>query len=170
MAYSTLWQFLEPQIGLQRIDESSTTQNHPLGTRRRAKDTGSNSNGEGDFVYAKGVAGTAVGSVVVYNEDDYSTVLLGPDMIGQVGISMSANVAGQFGWYQVRGKAVGRVLAGFVDNANVYATATPGSVDDAVVAGDRVKRCKGASAIDVPAVGMAELELDAPFVDDGTAA
>jgi hypothetical protein len=83
---------------------------------------------------------------------------------------MSANVAGQYGWYQIYGKAVGKALTGFVDDANVYATATAGSVDDAVVSGDRVKNAKGASALDAPATGMAEFEIHYPCMDDGLAA
>jgi hypothetical protein len=83
---------------------------------------------------------------------------------------MGANVASSYGWYQIFGKAVGKVLASFADNANCYATATAGSIDDAVVAGDRVKNCKGASAIDTPATGLAELEIQYPYMDDGLAA
>ena len=83
---------------------------------------------------------------------------------------MSICVANEFGWYQIQGKAVGKALAGFVDNANVYATATAGSVDDAVVAGDRVKEAKGASAVGTPSAGLAEFEIARPFMDDGLAA
>ncbi len=155
---------------MQPIDSTSTTQNHPLGTHVKAVDKGKNANGEGEFVYAKGVANTAVGSWVTLHEDDYSTTLLAANDIGQVGIAMSANVANQYGWYQVRGKAVGKALSGYVDNALVYATATAGSVDDAVVSGDRVKKALGASALDAPATGMAEFEIDYPFMDDGSAA
>jgi hypothetical protein len=170
MAYSTNWQISSPIIGLPTISDHSTTQGAPLGTVVKAVDRGTNQNGEGEFIYLKGVANTVAGSVVRYDEDDYSTTLLGADMIGQVAVALSACVAGEYGWYQIKGKAVAKVLAGFLDNANVYATATAGSVDDAVVAGDRVKKCKGASAIDGPAVGFAELEIDRPFVDDGLAA
>lgn len=126
--------------------------------------------GTGEFIYLQGAANTAVGSWVVYNADDYSTTLLGPDMIGPVAVAMAPVVAGQFGWYQIQGKAIGKVLAGFLDNANVYATATAGSVDDAVVAGDRIKNAKGASAIGVPSAGLAEFEISRPFVDDALAA
>jgi hypothetical protein len=84
---------------------------------------------------------------------------------------MSANVAGpNYGWYQIGGKAVGKALTGFADNGLVFATSTAGSIDDAVVAGDRVKKAIGASALDGPATGMAEFELDRPFMDDATAA
>lgn len=126
--------------------------------------------GAGEFIFLKGVASTAVGSWVRYDEDDWSTTLLAADMIGQVAVAMSANVASQYGWYQIKGKAVGKVLTGYLDNALVYATATAGSVDDAVVAGDRVKKAKGASAIGTPSAGLAEFEIDRPWVDDATAA
>ena len=79
-----------------------------------------------------GAANTAVGSWVRYTEDDFGTTLLGADMIGQVAVAMAANVAGQYGWYQIKGKAVGKCLSGYADNGLVYATATAGSVDDAV--------------------------------------
>jgi hypothetical protein len=126
--------------------------------------------GGGEFIYLKGLAATAVGSWVTYNASDYTTTLLAANAIGPVAVSMSANVANQYGWYQISGKAVGLVLAGFADNANVYATSTAGSVDDAVVAGDRVKIAKGASAVGTPAAGQAYFEIHRPFSDDGLAA
>ena len=139
----------------------------PLGTIVRAVDP---TYGAGEFIYLKGVASTAVGSWVTYNDDDYSTALLAANAIGPVAVAMSANVANQYGWYQIQGKAIGKALTGFVDNANVYATSTAGSVDDAVVAGDRVKNAKGASAVDTPSTGLAEFEIDYPVMDDGLAA
>lgn len=159
-----------PILGAQPIDETSTTQRHPLGTIVRATDVATTAYGEGEFIYLKGVASTVLGSIVLYNPDDFSTSLLAANDIGPVAVSMSANVASQYGWYQISGKAVGKVLAAFADNGNCYATATAGSVDDAIVAGDRVKCMKGASAIDTPSTGLAELEISRPFMDDGLAA
>ena len=156
-----------PIVGTQAIASNSTTQQHPLGAIVVADDP---VYGSGEFIYLKGVASTAVGSWVTFNRDDGSTALLAANAIGPVAIAMSACVANEYGWYQISGKAVGLVLAGFADNANVYATATPGSVDDAVVAGDRVKSAKGASAIGTPAADQAEFEIDRPFMDDGLAA
>lgn len=169
MAYSTSWKPITPRLGLQPITETSTTQNHELGTIVTAKDFGSNANGTGDFIYLKGVASTVEGSWVTYSPDDHATALLAANAVGQVGIAMSANVASQYGWYQVRGKAVGKCLASYADNGLVYATATAGSVDDAAVAGDRVKQALGASAIDFPATGMAEFDIQMPYMDDGAA-
>ena len=151
----------------QPIADTSTTQKHRLGFRVKCHDA---TYGEGEFIYLQGVASTAVGSWVTFNLDDGTTALLAANAIGPVAIAMSANVASQYGWYQIYGKAVGKALTGFVDNANAYATATAGSVDDAVDAGDLVKNAKGASAVDTPSSGLAEFEIQYPFMDDGLTA
>lgn len=157
----------DERMGLQAIAETSTTQNAPLGTIVTAFDP---TYLAGEFIYLKGVASTVVGSWVTYNMDDGSTTLLAANAIGPVAVAMSINVASQYGWYQIQGKAVGKALTGYVDNALVYATATAGSIDDAVVAGDRVKNALGASAVDTPSTGLAEFEIARPWMDDATAA
>lgn len=168
MAYS----ILNPVLGYPKIAATSTapwtgggSALPPLGTIIQAVDP---TLGAGEFIFLKGVASTAVGSWVTYNPDDFSTTLLAANAIGPVAISMSANVASQYGWYQISGKASGLALASFADNANVYATATAGSVDDAVVAGDRVKNAVGASTI--VGAGLAEFEISRPWMDDAVAA
>tara|TARA_R110000787_G_scaffold89337_1_gene189204 strand:- start:663 stop:1163 length:501 start_codon:yes stop_codon:yes gene_type:complete len=153
-------------VGSQSIDETSTTQNHPLGTIVRATDTASTAYGAGEFIYLAGVASTVVGSFVTYNEDDHSSTLLVANAVGGVATAMSINVASSYGWYQITGKAVGKVKASFADNAACYGTSTAGSADDAVVAGDRIHRCISASAIDTPSTGLAELEMQRPSVDN----
>jgi hypothetical protein len=171
MAYTTDWQILDPKMRVQGISEVSTAQKHPLGTRVRAVDRGTNQNGEGEFIYLAGVTNCAVGSWVTFLMDSGTAVLLAANAIAPVAIAMSAvDAATKFGWFQVYGKAVGLALAGYLDNALVYATGTAGSVDDAVVAGDRVKCALGASALDGPATGMAEFEISYPYMDDGSAA
>jgi len=169
MAYSTDWQPVDPRIGMQPISTVSTTQNHPLGTIIRAVDRGSNSNGEGEFIYVKGVASGALGAWAGINTDDGSTTLATANGIYPlVGVMMSVlDATTDFGWCQISGKAVGLCLASFADNGNVYLTATAGSVDDADVAGDFVSNALGASAIDSPATGMAEFEISRPFTRDG---
>lgn len=154
-------------IGAQPFDQTSTVQKHPLGTIAEGNDP---TYGPGTFIYLKGVASTVLGSWVTFAYDDGATTLLAANAIGPVAVAMSANVANQYGWYQRRGKAVAKVAASFADNGNVYATATAGTADDAVVAGDRVKGAVGASAIDTPSTGLAEMEIDNPFMDDALAA
>jgi hypothetical protein len=159
-----------PIAGMQNIGDTSTTQNQVLGTIVQAVDVASTAYGAGEFVYLLGVASTVLGSFVTYNADDNSTALLVANAIGPVAVAMSINVASQYGWYQISGKAVGKALTGYADNALVFATATAGSIDDAVVAGDRVKLAKGASAVGTPSTGLAEFEIQRPFMDDATAA
>lgn len=92
-------------IGLQPIADTSTTQNHPLGTIITATDP---TLGGGEFIYLKGVASTVVGSIVNY-DDDFQTALDTSAVAGPsrpLAISMSANVASQYGWYQISGLAV----------------------------------------------------------------
>lgn len=169
MAYSTDWHHISQQLGLQPIAEVSTTQRHQLGLITQAVDKGSNQNGVGEFIYVKGVTNGAVGSVVGINADDGSvTLAVANGKYPLVGVLMSVlDAATDYGWAQITGKAVGLVLASFADNGDCYLTATAGSVDDADVAGDFIVGMKGASAIDGPATGMAELELSRARTTDG---
>ena len=101
MAYGTS----DPRIGSQAIATTDTVQNHPLGTIIRANDP---TYGDGEFIYLLGVASTTVGSVVTYDAATYQTVLsaVGGNIPRAVAISMSANVASSYGWYQISGQAV----------------------------------------------------------------
>ena len=145
----------------QNIDETSTTQKHALGEIVECKHT---SRGVGEFVYLQGLAATAVGTWVTYNSDDWSTALLTGSAKGPVAVAMSANVASQYGWYQIGGKASG-AAADVANNADVYIDTAAGVCDDAAVTGDRVQRAKWASADDT-STNLADVEIQRPFVDD----
>lgn len=162
MAYT----MINPIAGAQPIDEIAETQSpvHPLGQIVDAYDPDL---GFGEFVYLKGVVNTVLGSAVHFNRSDGTTTLAVANGIGPVAFAMGASVANTFAWYQITGKAVGRVLSGFLDNANCYLTSTAGSLDDTDVAGDYVNNCKGASAVGTPAANLAYLEIDRPFTSDG---
>lgn len=159
MAYRIL-----SNIGGQPIADTSASQRHPLGTTVTAVDP---AYGEGEFIYLLGAASTAARDWVTYNADDWTTTRLAANAIGPVAIAMSANVTNQYGWYQIRGKALGRCLTLFADNANVWCTGTAGAVDDTSVAGDGVNLAKGASLTVVDS-GYAEFEIHRPFVTDFT--
>lgn len=158
MSYHTI----EGRVIPQAINATSTTQKLELGTEVQAF---SPTYGIGTFIYLKGLNATAVGSWVTYNADDWTTTLAVANGVGPLGIAMSANLTGSFGWYQIAGKALGLALASFADNGDAYLTATAGSVDDADVAGDYVNRAKGASTI--VGAGLAEFEIARPSVSDG---
>ncbi|MBF0142712.1 MAG: hypothetical protein HQL59_04545 [Magnetococcales bacterium] len=84
------YKILDGVVGSQAIADTSTTQQHPLGTIVTAQDP---TYGAGEFIYLKGLATTAVGSWVTYNADDWTTTLLVADAVGPVAVAMSANRA-----------------------------------------------------------------------------
>lgn len=113
MAYS----LTTPYVGAQPIANTETVQKHPLGTIVRAYDP---TYGEGEFIYLLGVASTAVGSPVVYNTTGYQTALapVGTNLPQPVAFAMSANVASQYGWYQIGGRAIAKKTSGLALAAN----------------------------------------------------
>jgi len=150
-----------PLGGAQPIAETSTKQRHPLGTIVRAVDP---VYGEGEFIYAKGVVNTVVGSVAALNTYAGTTTLTVAGTRGPVGVAMSANVANQFGWYQVVGSAVvktGTVAA----NTPAYSTSTAGQLDDAVVSGDKLDAFVLKTANGTPAAGFAVAQIALPSMD-----
>lgn len=115
-------------IGAQGIAETSTTQNHVLGKIVRAvHDT----YGEGEFIYLLGVASTVEGSLVKYNATTYQTVLATntANQAVPVAVSMSANVASQYGWYQIEGNAViKKTTVAVTPQVKLYLSTTAGRV------------------------------------------
>jgi len=130
-----------------------------LGTR--VKDKQGN-----EFIYLQGVASCVAGSWVSFDEA-HVTTLLAANAKGRVAVAQAAvDATTEYGWFQIYGKATGKVLASFADNGLIFSTATAGSVDDAAVAGDLIVGAIGRSAIDTPSTGMAYAELNYPFATD----
>jgi hypothetical protein len=162
MAYT----IINPIAGMPAIDVIAEEQS-PVVALGQIVDAYDPDLGFGEFVYLKGLDSTVRGEAVHFNRSDGTTTLAVAGGIGPMAFAMGASVTGTFAWYQITGKAVGLVLAGFLDNANCYLTGTAGSLDDTDVAGDYVYNCKGASAVGTPAAGLAYLEIDRPFTNDG---
>lgn len=130
------------KIGYQNIADTSTTKNHPIGTIVRATDT---TYGEGEFIYLLGVASTAVGSLVTYNSATGATTLaaVGANKSFPIAVSMSANVALGYGWYQISGLAVAKktctvclvagVAVGILTTGLLAGTATGKELEGAIV-------------------------------------
>ena len=114
-------------VGCQPIADTSTTKQHALGTIVRAVDP---TYGEGEFIYLLGVASTTVGSIVNYKGTTYATALgyAGENVAGPLAIAMSANVASQYGWYQISGLAVASKSSGvsFAAAAKVAVSSSTG--------------------------------------------
>lgn len=87
--------------------------------------------GEGEFIYLLGVVGTLAGLMVSYNATTWQTTLT-PNTAKSafpIAVAMSANVANQFGWYQIAGiatilKTATQVLPG----VKIFQSATIGRV------------------------------------------
>lgn len=99
------YQPIESYVVEQAIADTSTTLKHPLGTIVKAVDS---TYGMGEFIYLLGVASTVVGSIVTYDPSTYLTTLsaVGGNIPRPIAVAMSANVASQYGWYQISGVAV----------------------------------------------------------------
>lgn len=149
-------------VGAQPMTERSTTQLFPLGTRVKAKDGGSTAYGVSEFIYVKGVASCAAKDWVVIPSDNFTLVRAVANSVGPVGVAMAALTASYYGWAQIYGKAIANCLTSFADNGYVYLTSTPGSIDDASVAGDWISGAVGASAAVVGDL-HAEFEIAYPF-------
>jgi hypothetical protein len=133
----------DPRIGTQPIANTEAAAYHPLGTIIRANDP---VYGDGEFIYLLGVASTIVGSVVTYDASTYQTVLcaVGGNIPRAVAISMSANVASSYGWYQISGQAVvaksctislvAGVAVGVLTTGLIAATGSGKEIQGAVVA------------------------------------
>jgi hypothetical protein len=119
-----------PQASVGALTTVDTAVTNPLGTRRR-DDAGN------EYIYLQGVASTAAGDVVTYDEA-FLTARSVASAVGPVAVALAAVLASQFGWYVIDGSATVNTSAAVADNAKLFLTATAGSVDDTSVAGDQI--------------------------------
>lgn len=146
-----------PGASIESVDSSQV---FPLGTTCEARNTTSGYLGE--FIYMQGVASCAAGSWVLLNYDNGVVSLLADTNAGGVGVAMAATVASTFGWFQIRGKASANLAASCADNAQLYTTATAGTVDDATAGQYQIYGARAASAVTSAAAG--EVEIHYPQV------
>lgn len=138
------WAIHSP-VGAQPILDTSTTQNHPLGTKAVATDP---TYGQGEFIYLKGIGSTVIGSLVTFDTTTLVTELSANTAgIGAAyAVAMSANVASQYGWYQVRGLAIIKKTAVAVSPAvALYQSATTSRVMSTVASGKQVVGARSAN-------------------------
>lgn len=139
------YKIVSPQIVPQMIADTSTTQMVPLGTIVRGVDP---TYGEGEFIYLLGVANTVVGILVSYNATTYQTTLLPSTAnLGTcVAVAMSANVASQYGWYQIGGLAVMKKTAvTCTPQGKIYISGTTGRIFITSTSGKQILGAKAAN-------------------------
>lgn len=148
-------------IGASPVDTIDDAARHVLGTIMPASDPVL---GGGEFIYLKGVASTQVGTLVDYDLlAGTTTITPATGGTGPVAVAMAATVANKFGWYQIAGIATVRAPNAMVVGADIYMlAATPGSVDDAVVANEGIIGAKAVSTTGVPSAGLARIAINRP--------
>lgn len=126
--------------------------------------------GVGEFIYLLGVASTVVGSLVTWGGASSGTptyqTALAPSTANidqPLAVAMSANVAGQYGWYQISGQAViatnGTLAAG---PGPVY-LAGSGQVTSTQANGKQVANAVNVTATGTPSAGLAVVEINRPY-------
>ena len=162
---------VENRLGIQPIDQSSSVQNHDLGTLLRARDP---IYGEGEFIYLLGVIGTAIGTLIIWEGQStgvptYQTALApGTPFLGQpLAVSMSVNAAAQYGWYQLGGQAVAQTNGTVAASSPVF-LAGNGQLTTIVLSGQQILDAISITASGVPSSGLAVVEIDRPFAQGET--
>lgn len=137
-----------------------TTQRFPLLTR--ARDLSGN-----EYIYLKGVANTALGSWVTYDEVGV-TALLAANAKGFVAVAMAAIVANSYGWYCVFGSVEAKVVNNTAADTSCGRETEDGSVGDGRVAGDEIIGAIVRDANATGATAAVTCQISYPIVNDIT--
>lgn len=155
------WTITTPLGNFQPIENTETTQNHPYGTMVDAVHA---TYGAGKFVYGKGVASTIVGDFCTIDYQTGATTRASTASTASgCGVAMSANVANQYGWYQVFGCAVTNSAA-TVAAGKYLQVSTAGIVDDLTVAGESIIGAVSNGASGTPAANQIVAFLSFPYI------
>lgn len=161
---SVNWTITTPLGNFQPIENTETTQRHPYGTMVNAVHA---TYGAGKFVYAKGVASTVAGDFCTINYQTGATVradTTAATSFGPGGVAMSANVASQYGWYQVFGISVANCATTVAAAKYLQTTATVGVVDDTTTAGKTIVGMTSMGASGTPAANQLVAFLNFPWL------
>lgn len=136
--------------------EVHTTLKNKLGTVAR-DDQGN------ELIYLSGAASVVDGDWVTYQAGVFAASRLAAGAKGSVAIATAAvNATTSYGWFLIVGSDTAVCESSIVSNASVYAMATAGRVDDAIVKNDQVKRAKTLTA--GVAGATATVAIDRPFI------
>lgn len=157
-------------IGGQAIASTETTAQHRLGTVVQAYDS---TYGAGEFIYLLGVASTVVGSLVTYNATTWQTTLSPTNATtdgAPVAVAMSANVASQYGWYQISGLAVIKKTAvALAPQVGLWLSGTAGRVYGTASAGKGIVGARTANLTTVAsATSTVTVLISRPAIESHT--
>lgn len=119
----------------------------------------------GFYIYLEGVASTAANDWVVYKQGTFTTARMTTAMRGNVAIASAAIVANKYGWYGVRGAFTANNLSASLSNGYLYATATAGSAEDALIKNEQIQRATATGApVTATGGGSQTVVIDFPTV------
>jgi len=154
---------IDGRIGVS-IEGAETSPKVPVGTIVRGFDDVANA--EGEYMYVQFNAATTEGQAVyldLTNKSVLADSAAHANDGGPIGFALQAQAANSYGFVQIGGKAkakAGAVVAG----AKVFLTAVPGTVDDAVLAGNQLLCAEFDTADGTPAAGFAYVSCSRPNV------
>lgn len=152
-------------IGLPAIGDNGTTQRAALGTITQILDQDTPAV-MGEAIYVKSTDAILDGSLCRY--DPYlgvATLCPATGGTGPVGAALGAIPSGSYGWLQISGGAKVKAPNAMAVGADIFPlAATPGSVDDAPVAGEQVLNAKATTTTATPAAGYAIVQMNRPFM------
>lgn len=144
------WKPTTPEIGIQDIETTDTTQNHSLLKTVRAKHS---TYGEAEFIYLKGVASTVIGALVTYDAVGQTALVVANATSDNypgvdVAVAMSANLATGYGWYMRQGYAPAVVKGATVaTGVNLFTSSVAGAVQVATVSGRYIEGIRSYSSV-----------------------
>lgn len=145
----------------------------PLGAIVRARDP---VYGDGEFIMLLGVASTVVGSVVTWDGATTGTptfqTVLAPstaNLAQPLAVSMSANLGGGYGWYQIKGNAVVATNGTLAAGPGPVYLAGSGNVTSSQANGKQVLNARNCTATGTPAANQAVVQIMYPCAQGQTA-
>lgn len=147
------------QLGPAAANAADTVAKEALGTDLRGVDQSTAQYGEGEFIYVPFTGTVNAGDFVQVDRFAKTAVqaLSSSAVTGHVGIAVASQVAGNYGYVQVRGiNDSANILTGTTAGQRLYLTTTPGRVSGTVVAG---KGLDGAVAKNTAAANVGVVEL-----------
>ncbi len=158
-----VYNIVNNRLGLTPIASLDTTTRQAVGTIVVAEDP---TYGTGEFVYLAGVAGTLVGSLVIWNPIG-NTTTLSPNtanLARPVAVAMAACTASYFGWYQIEGAAVIKKTAVIAaTNVAVYQSATTGRIMSTAASGKQLLGARTVSSA-LSAVSTVTVLINRPHI------
>lgn len=116
-----------------------------------------------EYVLLGGVASTAIGTPVTFDENG-STTVLAANAVGPVAVAMAAvTSASNYGWYQIYGNGYALIGDGVSADAQLYISGTTGYVSDTDISTEAIIGMVSLAANAV-AGGTVQVFLNRPYV------